>query len=444
MSSIVPALSRRSLLAGLMATAATPVLAQWDPLPVVPKQAPIGVAPPRTTQERSTISTAREPTFERDTYVNTERALRDYEGIAARGGWPTVPTRVAPGATGPSVSALRVRLVATGDLHPAALSGEVFDPAVEDGLRRFQARHGLTNTGAVGPLTHRALNVTVSQRIAQLRASLGRLAITDFTFPQRYVAVNIPAAAVEAIDGSNVTQRYAAVVGRPDRQSPELVTRLTVVNLNPTWTVPLSIVRKDIIPKVIKDPGYLARMNMRVLDGAGREIDPYAIAWAPGMTVNFTIRQDPGPENALGQTRLDMPNPHSVFMHDTPKKDLFSQDMRYASSGCVRVEDVRDLAAWVLAGTPGGSRNDIEAGIASGQRMDIRAARPVAVIWMYMTGWGTRDGTVHFREDIYKQDDDTPEKPLVVANQRAIGASATGMGSAPRTIAVSAHAIDER
>jgi murein L,D-transpeptidase YcbB/YkuD len=440
----MPKLARFLPLALLLASG--PAAAQWGPLPVLPNEAPLGAPPARATQERATISAAREPTFERDTYAHSARALAQYQAIAARGGWPSVPGRMGPGTTGPGVQALRTRLAITGDLPARAATGDVFDVNVEEGLRRFQTRHGLTTTGAVGPLTLKALNVPVQTRIAQLRVSMARIAQQDFAFAQRYVVVNIPAAAVEAVENDMVVRRHAAVVGRPDRQSPELVTRLTVVNLNPTWTVPLSIVRKDIIAKVMKDPGYLARMNMRVLDSSGREIDPRSLAWSPGMPLNFTIRQDPGPQNALGQTRIDMPNPHSVFMHDTPKKDLFTQDMRFASSGCVRVDGVRDLAAWLLQGTPGGSRAEIEAGIETGQRIDIRLARPVPVIWLYMTAWGTRDGLVHFREDIYQQDDDPALPAVVVASMRPLGASAAGLstGRAAAIRQASAHALDER
>jgi murein L,D-transpeptidase YcbB/YkuD len=385
--------------AGVMSASASP-LTVGGPDSVAP------AASARPPAERATVSTADEPTLERETILYTRRALLEHEDIARRGGWPAVPgSRLSRGQAGPAVAALRERLVASGDLPPSALDGRTYDTAVVKAVRRFQMRHGLTTTGEVGPLTMKALNVPADTRVSQLRAAVSRLTVLTFGFGPRYVVVNIPAAAIEAVENGSVALRRAAIVGRPDRPSPELVTRLTVVNLNPTWTVPNSIIKKDIIPKMIADRGWLARNRMKLLDGAGREIPVSALAWSPDMNINFTVRQEPGPQNALGQTRIDMPNAHSVFLHDTPAKGLFTADLRYASSGCVRVDGVRDLAAWVLAGQPGSARADIDRQIATNARQDIRVARPVPVVWTYLTGWGTRDGLVHFRDDIYGLDD---------------------------------------
>jgi murein L,D-transpeptidase YcbB/YkuD len=218
------------------------------------------------------------------------------------------------------------------------------------------------------------------------------------------VVVNLPAAFAEAVVGNKVVRRHVVQVGRKDRPSPTLTSYITTVNLNPTWTVPLGILKKDIIPKVRRDPGYLARMHMRVLDGAGNEVDPYSIDWNSDRAPNYTIRQDSGPWNALGSVRIDMPNHHSVYMHDTNHKEFFSADYRFQSSGCTRVENPRDLAAWVLEETPGWNRAQIDAGIATGKKTDIRVAHKIPVAWVYLTGWVTRDGAIHFRDDIYNLD----------------------------------------
>ena len=287
-------------------------------------------------------------------------------------------------------------------------------------MRRFQARHGLTETGSIGPKTLSALNVPVGKRLRQLGASLDRLAAMDFTFGQRYVVVNLPAAFAEAVDGDKVVRRYVVVVGKPDRPSPTLTTSVTAVNLNPTWTVPLSIMKKDVITKMRKDPSYVERMHMRVLDGQGHEIDPRSIDWSSDRAPNFTIRQDSGNWNALGAVRIDMPNPYSVYMHDTSHKEFFSADYRFQSSGCTRVEDPRALAAWLLADNPGWGRREIDAAIAKGDRTDIRLTHKVPVAWIYLTGWATRDNVIHFRDDVYGHDD----KPTLVADARAQVASA--------------------
>jgi len=334
-------------------------------------------------------------------------ALLSYSAIEVRGGWPTVPAnaKLAPGGSAPEVAVLRERLVISDDLAPEHIRGETYDANVAAAVRRFQARHGLEETGTIGPKTLAALNVPVGKRVRQLAASLDRLSAMDFQFGQRYVVVNLPAAFAEAVVGDKVVRRHVVQVGRPDRPSPTLTTYITTVNLNPTWTVPLGILKKDVIPKMRKDPGYAERMHMRVLDGAGNEVDPRSVDWNSERAPNFTIRQDSGTWNALGSVRIDMPNPHSVYMHDTNHKEFFSADYRFQSSGCTRVENPRDLAAWVLEETPGWSRREIDAAIARGQKVDVRVARKIPVAWVYLTGWATRDGAIHFRDDMYGHDE---------------------------------------
>jgi murein L,D-transpeptidase YcbB/YkuD len=349
------------------------------------------------------------PTLDEGTAQRMAATMLTYSAIEVRGGWPTIPAnaKLAPGASGPDVTTLRQRLAITDDLAPELAAGQTYDDAVSAAVRHFQFRHGLEQTGTLGPKTLAALNVPVNKRLRQLAASLDRLSAQDVQFAQRYVIVNLPAAYVEAIVGGKVVRRHVTQVGRPDRPSPQVTTYITTVNLNPTWTVPLGILKKDIIPKLRKDPGYLARMHMRVLDAAGNEIDPHSIDWNSDRAPNYTIRQDSGPWNALGSVRIDMPNAHSVYMHDTNHKEFFNADYRFQSSGCTRVENPRDLAAWVLEETPGWNRAKIDAGIATGQKTDVRVAHKIPVAWVYLTGWVTRDGAVQFRDDIYKLD----EKP---------------------------------
>ncbi|HEV2957170.1 MAG TPA: L,D-transpeptidase family protein [Xanthobacteraceae bacterium] len=361
-----------------------------------------------------------DPTYDEGTIDRLAAALKLYSAIEAHGGWPSVPASLAklmPGASSADVAVLRQRLAITGDLAETAATGEAYDETVVAALKRFQLRHGLTPTGTVGPQTLAALNVPVDKRVRQLTASYERLAAQTFSFGQRYVVVNIPAAVAEAVAGGKVEHRYVAVVGKPDRPSPTVTTLITTVNLNPTWTVPLSIAKKDVVPKMAKDPTYLARMHMRLLDAAGGEIDPAAVDWKAGVAPSYTVRQDPGAWNSLGYLRIDMPSPYSVFMHDTPHRELFGSDYRFHSSGCARIGDVRALAAWLLQDNPGWGRREIDATIASGARTDIRLAHAVPVAWIYLTGWAMRDGTVHFRNDIYNHDE-VPAKRFMVSLER--------------------------
>jgi murein L,D-transpeptidase YcbB/YkuD len=228
-----------------------------------------------------------------------------------------------------------------------------------------------------------------------------RIAGSGFAFGPRHVVVNIPSAHVETIENDVVRRRYVTIVGKPERASPTVETRISTVNLNTNWTLPPTIIKEDIIPGMQNGRNLLAQKGVKVFSG-GQEIPASSIDWSNVRALSYTYRQEPGPRNALGLVRIDMPNRDAVFMHDTPSRNLFGCDQRFNSSGCVRVQDVRDLAVWLLEGT-GGSRDRkaIDAGIATGDRKDIRLARAVPVTWVYMTGYTTPDGMVHFRPDVY-------------------------------------------
>jgi murein L,D-transpeptidase YcbB/YkuD len=352
---------------------------------------------------------ANEPSYGPNTYDRTLEALIAHEDIANRGGWPKVASSVMAlrlDAQGPDVAALKQRLLLSGDLPPDALAGDLYDETLVAAVKRFQLRHGLSDLGTVGRLTLKALNVPVETRLNQLTATLERLNSKGFAFAERYVVVNIPGASVEAVENGIVQRRHLAIVGRADRQSPVLQASITSVNLNPYWTAPTSIVKADIIPKMRKEPDFLAKSHMKLLGVENREIDPATVNWAALTSPYFTVRQDPGPDNALGQLKIDMPNSEAVFLHDTPKKSLFRNDVRFNSSGCARVEGVRDLAAWLLEGTEW-TLASIEAEIAKGERKNIALKKAVPVAWVYLTGWQGADGQVQFREDIYGLD--TPQ-----------------------------------
>jgi murein L,D-transpeptidase YcbB/YkuD len=380
-----------------------------------PKVAARPKAKPAPAPARETaLTTDPRVTFTPDTAVLTALASERYLGIAESGGWQPIPKGVTLqlGAKSPAVGLLRRRLALSGDIDSSLENGQVFDAAVLAGVKRFQMRHGLRQTGIVSGRTLAELNVSAEQRFRQLASSAQRLAGSNFAFGPRYVVVNIPSASVEAVEDGVVKRRYVAVVGKPDRASPTVETRITSVNLNPTWTVPTSIIKKDIIPKMQKDPSYLAKSKIRILNNKGEEINASAINWSTERAAAFTLRQDPGVGNSLGQIKIDMPNKLAVYMHDTPSKKLFGRDDRFHSSGCVRVENVKDFAAWLLEHTPGYAhalatgwdRAAIETGIASKERKDIRLKQAVPVAWVYMTGYATADGTVHFRPDVYDLD----------------------------------------
>ena len=360
-----------------------------------------------TAESRSAAALALtdEPIFDEGTAERIRQAALSYSDIAVRGGWPAIPpdATFAPGVQGPHDDLLRRRLIISGDLETDA-SGAAFDAVLVAALKRFQSRHGLAPTGTVTPRTLAALNVPVAKRIQQLEASLERVANMPFGFGPRYVVVNIPATYAEAVENDKVVRRYRVIVGKTEKPSPTLTAEITEVNLNPSWTVPQSIVKNEIAAHMRKDPGYLGRMHMQLLDANDAALDPHLVDWSAPHGHNFTVRQESGTWNALGSVRIDMPNSYSVYMHDTNQRSLFADDYRFDSHGCTRVDNVRDLAAWLLKDLSRWSRSEIDLVIASGQREDVRLPKKVPVAWIYLTGWMTRDQVIQFRNDVYDQD----------------------------------------
>ena len=379
-------------------------------LAVPAKPAGPGAKAASTPEARSAaeLALSSEPVFDDGTYQRIKQTLLSYSDIQVRGGWPILPAeaKLAPGASGPDVALLRKHLVITGDMPAGEEEVDSYDDAVVTGVKKFQLRHGLDATGSVNAATLKALNVPVGDRIKQLEASLERLLGMDFLFAERYVVVNIPAAFVEAVANSKVERRYRVIVGKIDKPSPTLTAYITAVDLNPTWTVPLSITKTEIANHMRRDPSYLSRMHMRLLGAHDEEISPSSVDWSMGRSPNFTVRQDAGNWNALGNLKIDMPNPYSVYMHDTDTRKLFADDYRFDSHGCTRVDNVRDLAAWIMGDNPPGwDRAAIDAGIASGETKIVNLPHKIPVAWVYLTGWARSDGTVEFRDDVYKHDE---------------------------------------
>jgi len=346
------------------------------------------------------------PVISPATLASTEQVIERYRAVVAQGGWPEMPrVQLRLGQRDRNVVALRARLMASGDLPDHAGSSNVFDSFVEAGVKRFQERHGLHPTGVVNASTVTAMNVPADVRLKQLEINIVRLRSYSGNLGHRYVVANIPAALIETVEGGYVHTRHAAGVGKSDRQSPIMTTRVVDINFNPFWTVPASIIRKDLIPKMQADPNYLRDNRIRVFDGAGNELPPERINWNSMEATRYMFRQDTGGEfNSLGFVRINIPNPHGVYMHDTPAKGIFGDDFRFVSSGCMRVQNVRDFVQWLLKDTPNWSRDQIDAAIHSGQRTDARLVQAVPVYWVYVTAWATPDGTVEFRDDIYNKD----------------------------------------
>ncbi|RFC65644.1 MULTISPECIES: L,D-transpeptidase family protein [Mesorhizobium] len=354
--------------------------------------------------QQGKISTT-QPIFSPQTIAYTQQAINDYRNLASQGGWPQVPAtkKLQLGVDDPDVQVLRQRLIASGDLAREAGVSSAFDTYVDAALKRFQKRHGLPADGVTGKYTFAAMNISAQVRLGQLETNLVRLQSTT-DLGQRYVLVNIPAAQIEAVDNGRVVLRHTAIVGKIDRQTPIVNSRINEIIINPYWNAPESIIRKDIIPLMRKNPNYLTDNNIHIIGPDGQEIPPTSIDWSTEDAARYRMRQDPGKINAMASIKINFPSPDGVYMHDTPSQSLFNKLMRFDSSGCVRVQNVRDLVTWILKNTPGWGRQQIEDAIKAGENHPIAVADPVPVHFLYISAWSTGPGVVQFRDDIYGRD----------------------------------------
>lgn len=335
------------------------------------------------------------------------RAIAWYERIASGGGWPELQLSrpIVEGSKGEEVRLLKQRLSIEGYLAPVDEFDKKYDPITIEAVRRFQRNHGLAPTGRVENATVDALNVSATSRLTTLKANLPRVEEYAKNLGDRYIVVNIPAAQLEAISGHTVYSRHNIIAGKPDRPSPVVAAAISDLNFNPYWNAPASIVARDIIPDMLKNPDHLKKMNIKVFDGVGGpEIDPSTIDWAHTAPDRYFFRQEPGEDNAMATVKINFPSPFGVYMHDTPTKQLFSEGARYFSSGCVRVDKVQILENWILRGQDGWDMDRIESMAGSRERLDIKVKDGPQLRWVYLTAWVTDDGGVHFRPDIYDLD----------------------------------------
>jgi murein L,D-transpeptidase YcbB/YkuD len=344
------------------------------------------------------------PILSPQTVPAMEQAVFVYQDLVSRGGWGSVPTdkELRLGVRDANVVELRRRLIASGDLRQMSGDTAAFDSYVQAAVKRFQERHGIPADGVVGQGTLKALNVPAHVRLAQLQTNVERVRAMGIP-TERYILVNVPGAQIETVENGSVFSRHTAVVGKVDRQTPLLSSRIYQINFNPFWTVPASIIKKDLIPKMQKEPTYLTDHKIRIFTQQGQELQPEQVNWYTDEATNYMFKQDPGDQNSLGNMKLSFHNPHQVYMHDTPAKNLFGSDYRFESSGCMRVQNVRELVSWVLR-DQGYNRAAIDQTVRSGQRLDVDVPNGPAIFTVYFTAWTTGDGVLHFRDDIYNLD----------------------------------------
>jgi murein L,D-transpeptidase YcbB/YkuD len=326
-------------------------------------------------------------------YHALKQALARYREIAARGGWPAVPTgpTLKPGEKSERVAALRSRLEASGELQlppaPPSQTSErdLFDPPLAAAVKAFQEKHGLDTDGAVGPGTLEALNVTAADRVRQIEINLDRWRWLPRDLGERHVIVNIAGFSLDVIEAGSPVLSMRVVAGKPTSSTPMFSGLMTHIVLNPSWTVPPGILKKEVLPRAARDPGYLARQNME-------------------MTPDGGVRQRPGPNNALGKVKFLFPNRFNVYLHDTPSRSLFSRAVRTFSHGCIRVEKPLDLAEYLLKEDPAWTREKIEKAMGKGRESWVKIPNPLPVHLAYWTAWVDAAGVTQFRKDVYGRD----------------------------------------
>lgn len=344
-------------------------------------------------------------------YRALKKLLADYRGLSANGGWPLVPTggaKIEPGAHDARIPAIRARLAVTDGAGPAAGGANHYDPALVAAVKRFQARHGLKADGVIGKLTLENMAVPVDGRIRQILVNLERKRQQLADLGPNRIIVNVPEFTLRYYEEGALAMTVPVVIGRKERKTPLLESKVTTLVINPPWSVPARNAGEDIVRKQINDPTYLQAHGYTVYYG-GQPVDPATIDWTQvprSRSIPYRLRQAPGAGNSLGRLKINFKNDYAVYLHDTPDKHLFARDMRALSSGCVRVQDPFALGARLLRDVPGWDRTRMDGLVAaSTQTVHVSVVHDIGVRLTYVTAWVDGDGTVQFRDDLYGIDD---------------------------------------
>lgn len=343
-------------------------------------------------------------------YHRAKAILAEYRALKEQGGWPQVrpgPT-LKVGMNDERIPMVRKRLSITGDLPISEAGGNrAFDEVLERGVAQFQYRHNLDQDGAIGPQTLATMNVTADQRIDQIRVNLERIRWIFRDIEDEFVVTNIAAFKTVLVHDREIVWSARSQVGRYYRQTPVFKGQMKYLQFNPTWTVPPGILSKDILPRVQEDPAYLATKNMDLIDRDGNKVDPVSVDWSQyraGRLPPYQFVQRPGPTNALGRVKFIFPNPHFVFLHDTPSKSLFDRTERTFSSGCIRVENPFEFAEVLLDDADKWNPDTIQELLDSEKPKTVFLKEPMTVMLLYSTIGLADEKLVRFYKDIYQRD----------------------------------------
>jgi murein L,D-transpeptidase YcbB/YkuD len=360
-------------------------------------------------------------------YRNLMQALAVYTKIAESGGWPTLSlSRNVQKKEDHDhyLSLLRQRLILTGDLPSTELPDRIgYDESLKAAVRRFQKRHGLQDDGEVGPATLRAMNVPAEKRVEQIRINLERLRWLPEKIGDRHILVNIADFMLTVFQEGRVVMDMPIVVGKLEQRTFTFSAKMTYLELNPYWNIPKAIAKKEILADVQKDPEYLKKKKIRVIEyrrHEDREIDASTIEWSKIRPdkLRYSFRQDPGPGNALGRIKFMFPNKFNIYLHDTPERHLFKKTRRAFSHGCIRVANPIDLAEYLLKNEIGWDREKILTEIGRRKRKIVNLSSAMDIHIVYLTAWTDPQGQLQFRNDVYQGDamllEALNEKPLLI------------------------------
>lgn len=373
-------------------------------------------------------------------YAGLKSALASARARANKSKWEPLPRgfAVKKGESGPAARRLRRRLSDSGDLRAVGKkTGDAFDAALEAALRRFQARHGLEPSGVLDAATLEALDISPQEEVRKLELNLERWRWLPRELGERFIHVNVADFELEVCEKFKKVLAMKVVVGSEAWQTPDFSSTMTELVVNPFWTIPVPVLLKEISQYILQDPCYLSNNKMVVLRGRGdneREVDPPSIDWTrlDEKTLDFRVRQDPGPLNVLGRLKFVFTNRFEIFLHDTPYQEDFAKAKRTYSHGCIRAEKPVELAAYVLRGRPGWDAGAVLEAIDRGRELKVRLAAPIPVHFLYSTAWVDDSGAVQFRPDIYGRD-----ARLAEALTRRAPLSATPVGEIPKGPTVS-------
>jgi murein L,D-transpeptidase YcbB/YkuD len=342
-------------------------------------------------------------------YTGLRQALARMKSAAAAGGWPAVPAGAAikPGGTDPRVVAIKRRLRVTGELPAtASLDDPAYGPELLTAVKNFQQHHRLSDDGVIGRATIEAMNVSAADRVQQIRVNLERSRWVVGGLSDTFVLVNLPAFKAYLIrDRKNVWEARTQI-GREARQTPTFRADMKYLVFNPDWTVPPTILAQDVLAGMRKGENTIAKKRLTILDSQGRSVDASTIDWPNATPSNFryTLRQPPGPDNALGRVKFIFPNRYSIFLHDTPSQELFRSDLRTFSSGCIRVEHPLDLATLLLEGQDSWNAARIREAVDSAEQQTVFLGTPLPVLIVYWTVSVGASGELRFAKDVYHLD----------------------------------------